>query len=286
MKASGATSISPVSRAFFTLSTGHHLVQRVVEGAQVRGVHLSPSAFPAGSRASPPASTAGRDRMILSTSPRSRPLGPRRRQRGRSCPSPPGPTPKTSSCASHGADVVRAASVCGLPPGRFAGRYVGDPERVRVHGGERELPLAGAREADRTVHVGGADVVPLLEAPVEVLEGEPCLGAGLLRAADRDLVAPRHGLHAELRLDDGEVLVELAEQLGREAIVVEGERDRLALLRRDRQAARLRPAAPRDRAGGDAAGWPKRLLPSAAVIVTSTISPTAPALSGTWTGWR
>ena len=65
---------------------------------------------------------------------------------------------------------------------------------------------------------------------VEHVEGEAGAGERLRAAGERHLVAAGDGVDAEALLEQGEVLVELAEQLGDQPIVVEGDDDVRRLL--------------------------------------------------------
>ena len=179
--------------------------------------------------------------------------------------------------------VRRRVPICAMARRPFGSRL-----------GRRQLRVGRLRHADRAVDVAGSELVALLQAAVEDVEGEAGAVAGAGGAAERHLIAAGDGLDAESLLDEREVLVELAEQHGGEAVVVEGDDDLGGAIGR-----RWRPApsvlcAPRDSSASGLGGIdsiaaaqanaPNRLLVPTSVMVTGTISPISSAGASTWTG--
>ena len=80
------------------------------------------------------------------------------------------------------------------------------------------------------IDIAGADALARLQANVEHVEREAGAGHRIGAAAQRHLIAARDSFDAEPLLDDREVLVELAEQFLRQAVVIEGNDDVAAVV--------------------------------------------------------
>ena len=91
-------------------------------------------------------------------------------------------------------------------------------------GGREERPLHGAL-LDGAVDVAERQGGAVADAFVQVLEHVPRLVGGARHALQHDVVAERVGGDAEAALEMGEVLVVMAENEARQAVVVEGEGD-------------------------------------------------------------
>ena len=169
-----------------------------------------------------PASTAGRDRMMRSTSLRSNSCdGVRDRE--------PGLAGAGRAGAEHQRVALERADIGVLRGGARAHRALaqvdlleGRPRSRRVVVEQRALR---DRQADRAVDVALAQVVAALELLVEAFQHAARLLAGVARAVDGDVIAALLGDHAEPALDQREILAVLAEQDRGEPVVVEGEHD-------------------------------------------------------------
>ena len=80
-------------------------------------------------------------------------------------------------------------------------------------------------QADGAFHVAGNEIVAALELVVKAFEHAPGPFHSVARARDGDVIAALLGHNAEPALDQRQVLAVLAEQQGREPIVVEREHD-------------------------------------------------------------
>src|SRR5439155_12916449 len=98
------------------------------------------------------------------------------------------------------------------------------------------------------------------------------------RAVDRQLVAPRNHVHAELALDPRQILVMLAEERAEQPIVVQLEMQR----RSNRRAGQIVQAGTCRSA---AAKRPARLFGRAARMAIGTTLPSSPAGAATSTAW-
>ena len=159
-----------------------------------------------------PASTAGRDRMMRSTSLRSN-SATACATASQVLPVPAGPVPNTSAWRAQRADIGvlrggarahRALAQVDLLEAR--------PRRRRIEVEQRALRDG---EPDRALDVAGGEVVAALELLVEAFEHAARLLDGVARAFERDVVAALLGDDAEPALDQREVLAVLAEQHAR-----------------------------------------------------------------------
>ena len=169
-----------------------------------------------------PASTAGRDRMMRSTSLRSS-SETAWATASQVLPVPAGPVPNTSSWRSQRADIGV------LRGGARAHRALAQVDLLEARARRRRVEVEQRAlrdgQADRAVDVAGGEVVAALELLVEAFEHAARLLAGVARALDGDVIAARVGDDAEPPLDQREILVVLAEQRRGEPVVVEGEHD-------------------------------------------------------------
>ena len=171
---------------------------------------------------------------------------------------------------------------------------------------QRQLVVGGDRHPDRAVDVRLGDVGALLQDAVEIVESPPRLLGRRGRTLDRQLVAARAYVDAELLLQPRQILVELPVKRARQPVVVEGEHDVRHVgspgCRIGRRLLQFGSAQPSLLIGQGPTtcqtGSANRLLWPVLVIRTLTMSPISPAVSSTitgcsqgerpirWPGWR
>ena len=160
---------------------------------------------------------------------------------------------------------------------------------LALHGRQCQLVVAGDRHAHGAVNVRLADIDALLQDAIERIQRAARLLGGRGRAFDGELVAARADVDAELLLETGQVLVELAVKGAGKLVVVEGQYDvrhvggpGCLVLGRILQLSSAQPSLLICR--GRQASSANRLLWPVFVIRTSIMSPISPALSSTITG--
>src|SRR5690348_14483701 len=92
------------------------------------------------------------------------------------------------------------------------------------------LVARGKAHADGPFDIAAHDIMTLAGAVIERGKHRSRAGAGLFRSPDRHAVAARGEIDAELALDESQMLVMLAEDGSKQAIVVEGEGEKVLII--------------------------------------------------------
>ncbi len=169
-----------------------------------------------------PASTAGRDRMMRSTSLRSN-IWIACATASQVLPVPAGPVPNTSEWRLERADVgiLRGGAGAHRPLAQI------DFLEGRARAGRIEIEQRALRDRlpDGAFDVAGRQILAALDLFVETFEHAAGLFAGVARAFDVDVIAALVGHDAKPAFDQSEVLAVLAEQHRSQPVVLESEHD-------------------------------------------------------------